>query len=136
MTIQEIVNKFNISEKIELLKSLQKELKHLPQLDKTKNVQINEIKPICPHCQSIEICGHGRHKGRKRYKCKECKRTFNELTGTAVSGLKKQEKFQEYLILVVESPTIRIAARKLGVSTKTIFDWRHKLLSSFNTINK
>jgi len=79
--------------------------------------------------------GHGTYKGRKRYKCKQCKKTFNDFTGTAISGIKKVEKFQEFLELTVESITIRKASKKLGVNMKTIFDWRHKLLSSIATMN-
>ena len=135
MTIQEIVNTLNISEKEDLYKLLRKELGTVPELEKIKTEQTKEIRTICPHCQSTDIYGHGKHKGRKRYKCKQCKKTFNDFTGTAISGLKKLEKFQEYLELVIESTTIRKAAKALGVSTKTIFDWRHKLLSSLATMN-
>ena len=37
--------------------------------------------------------------------------------------------------MVVESITIRKAAHKLSVNGKTIFDWRHKLLSSLPKIS-
>ena len=52
-----------------------------------------------------------------------------------LSGIKKVEKFQEYPELTIESLTIRKAAKLLGVNVKSIFDWRHKLLSSIVTIN-
>ncbi len=45
------------------------------------------------------------------------------------------DKFQEYIELTVKSITIRKAAKELGVNVKTIFDWRHKLLSSISTTN-
>jgi transposase-like protein len=135
MTIQEIVNKLSSREKEDLYKLLGKELGAIPQLEKIKGEQNKEIKIFCPHCQSTDIYGHGRHKGRKRYKCKPCQKTFNDFTGTAISGIKKLEEFQEYLGLVIESVTIRKAAITLGVSTRTIFDWRHKLLSSLAAMN-
>jgi hypothetical protein len=52
-----------------------------------------------------------------------------------MSCLKKVEKFQEYIELAIESLTIRKAAKALGVNVKTVFDWRHKLLSSLDMAN-
>jgi hypothetical protein len=45
------------------------------------------------------------------------------------------DKFEEYLNMMVENVTIRRAATNLGINMKTIFDWRHKLLSSLSSIN-
>ncbi|KAA6316071.1 hypothetical protein EZS27_033568 [termite gut metagenome] len=90
----------------------------------------------CPHCSSQDIYGHGTYKGRRRYRCKSCKKSFNDFTGTAVSGIKKTEKFEEYLNLMIESLTIRKASACLGVNMKTVFDWRHKILSSLSAFNR
>jgi transposase-like protein len=89
----------------------------------------------CPHSSSGDIYGHGAYKGRRRYRCKSCQKSFNDCTGTAVSGIKKTEKFEEYLNLMVESLTIRKASACLGVNMKTVFDWRHKILSSLSAFN-
>ncbi len=135
MKIQKIINKLSVSEKKQLYALLKKDMGVIPQLDKVRFELNQEQKVLCPHCQNEDIYGHGVYKGRKRYKCKQCKKTFNDFTGTAISGIKKVEKFQEYLELTIESLTIRKAAKKLGVNMKTIFDWRHKLLSSIATMN-
>ena len=135
MTVQEILTILSSTEKEALYNLLRKELGAVPQLEKIKAEQNKKLKVICPHCQSSDIYGHGTHKGRKRYKCKDCKKTFNDFTGTAMSGIKKLDKFQDYLELTIESVTIRKAAKTLGVSTRTIFDWRHKLLSSLAIMN-
>ena len=135
MQIQEILNSLDLSEKKKLYALLKKEIGFIPELDKIKTELNKDQKVLCPHCLSAEIFGHGTYKGRKRYKCKQCKKTFNDFTGTAISGIKKVEKFQEYLELTIESLTIRKAAKKLGVNMKTIFDWRHKLLSSVAAMN-
>jgi hypothetical protein len=63
------------------------------------------------------------------------KKSFNDFTGTAVSGRKKTEKFEEYLNLMVESLAIRKASACFGVNMKTIFDWRHKILSPLSAFN-
>lgn len=111
--------------------------------DLKPNTQLNEIKSainkeqaiICPHCKSSDIYGHGVYKGRKRYMCKSCKKTFNDFTGTAISCIKKTNEFQQYMELIVENYSIRKASSKIGVNVKTIFDWRHKLLSSLSSMN-
>jgi len=133
--IQKIVNSLSSNEKEQLYELLKKEILVAPQLEKVKSQLNQKQKVSCPHCQSDNIYGHGSYKGRKRYKCKQCKKTFNDFTGTAVSGIKKIDKFQKYLELTIENLTIRKASKKLGVNVKTIFDWRHKLLSSIATIN-
>lgn len=135
MTVQEIMISLSNLEKADLYKRLRKELGAIPQLEKVKSEQNKALKILCPHCHCPNIFGHGAYKGRKRYKCKDCHRTFNDFTGTAMSGIKKVEEFEEYLGLILESVTIRKAAKTLVVSTKTIFDWRHKLLSSLATMN-
>jgi transposase-like protein len=135
MELQEILNKLESWEKKELLSLLKKDIGEIPDLDKVVSKINTDNKVLCPHCHADNITGHGTYKGRKRYKCKQCNKTFNDFTGTAVSGIKKVEKFQEYIELTLESISIRKAAKKLGVNTRTIFDWRHKLLSSLATMN-
>jgi len=135
MQLQEILSGFDFSEKKKLYDLLKKDMGLIPELDKIMKDLNKDQKVLCPHCLSAEIFGHGTYKGRERYKCKQCKKTFNDYTGTAISGIKKVEKFQDYLELTIESLTIREAAKKLGVNMKAIFDWRHKLLSSIATMN-
>jgi len=37
----------------------------------------------CPHCKGEKVIGHGSYgEYLHRYKCKDCKRTFNDKTGT------------------------------------------------------
>ena len=52
-----------------------------------------------------------------------------------MDGIKKVAEFQDCLVLMIESMSIRKAAKKIGVNVKTIFDWRHKLLSSLSISN-
>lgn len=96
-----------------------------------QKLQLNKEQALnCPTCKSSRIHGHGTYRGRNRYKCMDCKKTFNDFTGTSISGIKKTIEFQEY-IKIAGGTTIRKAAGQLTVNVKTIFDWRHKLLSSF-----
>ena len=135
MDLQLIIKELADQEKKDLLVILKRELGETPQLDKVRSTINENQKVLCPHCHTNDIYGHGIYKGRKRYKCKQCSKTFNDFTGTAISGIKKVDKFQEYIELTLESVSIRKAAKKLKVSTNTIFDWRHKILASLSMIN-
>ncbi len=134
MDLQSIIRVLSQEQKKELVGLLSRDLK-VPKLNMLID-NLNKDRPInCPHCQSSDIYGHGGYKGRKRYKCKSCTKTFNDLTGTAMDGIKKVDEFQDYLVLMIESVSIRKAAKKIGVNVKTIFDWRHKLLSCLSVFN-
>lgn len=135
MKLPELLNGLSKEERAALYSLLRFEFQSTPQLADIKAELNKEQVTSCPHCKSTDIFGHGIYKGRRRYKCKGCTKTFNDFTGTAISGIKKTEKFQEYLGMVVESLTIRKAASKLGVNIKTAFDWRHKLLSSLPKVS-
>lgn len=135
MKIQKILNSLDSNEKEQLYALLKKDIGIIPQLGIIKSELNNDQKVLCPHCKNEDIYGHGTYKGRRRYKCKQCNKTFNDFTGTAISGIKKVDKFQEYLELTLTSLTIRKAAEILELNVKTIFDWRHKLLSSLDSIN-
>ena len=47
----------------------------------------------CPNCCSKRVSRHGQSNGLQRYRCRECRRTFNALSGTPLSGLHKREKW-------------------------------------------
>ena len=129
------LGKLSKSEKEGLLRKLQQELSDKPDLLSLKNEINTEVPLCCPNCQSKQVLGHGNYKGRKRYACVGCKKTFNDYTGTAMSGLKKIEKFEQYLEMFFESYSIRKAAKKLDINMVTIFNWRHKILSGMSKIN-
>jgi len=130
MNPADIIKGLDTTEKQELYVPLQREPGIVPQLDDVK-AKLNQDKQLsCPLCHSGRIHWHSGYKGRKRHKCQGCSKTFNDFTGTAMSCLKKVDKFQEYLELAVESLTIRKASRVLGVNMKTVFEWRYKLLAS------
>lgn len=114
--------------------------KMLPDLSEQKSeLAIIEIKKevekergiLCPHCKSSNITGYGNYKGRKRYKCKDCQKTFNDLTGTPMSGSHYLEKWKEYFQCLAEGLSLREIKKKLSISLQTSFNWRHKILNVF-----
>ena len=40
---------------------------------------------LCPHCRSANVGSWGRACGLKRYRCRECRKSFNALTGTPLA---------------------------------------------------
>lgn len=88
MDLQRIISELNQEQKKELAHLLNRDL-NVPKLNQLIS-DMNKDRPIsCPHCQGSDIYGHGVYKSRKRYKCKSCAKTFNDLTGTAMDGIKK-----------------------------------------------
>jgi transposase-like protein len=83
----------------------------------------------CPRCQSCNVGPWGTYHyqpGLKRYRCKakDCKRTFNDLTGTLLDGSKRSVM---YWILATFlwclSCSSRRIARELGVHVRTGYRW-------------
>lgn len=136
MNLPEFISGLSNEEKSELFGLLKSEFSSTPVLETVKSKLNKEQVTSCPHCRSIEIHSHGVYKGRKRYLCKSCNKTFNDFTGTAISGLKKPDKFQEYIELVADGISLRKASKKLELNIKTVFDWRHKILSSLSKTNE
>lgn len=42
----------------------------------------------CPYCSSNKVVKNGTHKNRQRCLCKECSKSFNDLTMSALSNTK------------------------------------------------
>lgn len=84
----------------------------------------------CPHCNGHNYYRYGKDKGSIRFKCKECKRTFTEHTGTWLAGIHKKELVNDYIELMHQEKSLDKIKKELGINKKTAFDWRHKILSS------
>ncbi len=124
-------------DKKDLYQLLRKDL-HGITLENIKDIRSEQIvnKPIsCPHCNSEKIIGFGSYREKKRFRCKSCSKTFNEMTGTPMSNLKKTDKFSDYLELFSQRLSLRDLATKLEISVRTAFDWRHKILTALSNYN-
>jgi transposase-like protein len=80
----------------------------------------------CPHCGCAHVHRCGQASGLQRFRCVGCGRTYNALTGTPLARLRKKECWLPYLQCVLESGTVREAARMVGVHRTTSFRWRHR----------
>jgi transposase-like protein/IS1 family transposase len=85
---------------------------------------------VCPYCQDTHIVLWGKRKNIQRYRCKNCHKLFNDLTGTPMAYSKKLDKWPAMARAMQESLSVRKTASKLKISVSTSFRWRHKLLAS------
>ena len=114
-------------------KQVYKELSDIAHQELTE-AQLGEVK-YCPHCASSEFTHWGQSDDLPRYRCKACLKTFNVLTGTPLARLRHKSLWLHYSEMMLESYTIRKAARELGIDKNTSFLWRHRFLMS-PTIHK
>jgi transposase-like protein len=82
----------------------------------------------CPRCACPRVHRCGQASGLQRFRCLGCGRTYNALTGTPLARLRKKEHWLAYLQCVLESRTVREAARVVGVHRTTSFRWRHRFV--------
>ena len=91
----------------------------------------------CPYCHGDRVGRWGMASGLQRYRCKneKCTKTFNALTKTPLSRLRKKELWLKQIECLTSSKTIKQTARDLGVAETTAFRWRHRFLAA-PTLNK
>ena len=53
----------------------------------------------CPRCGALDVRPWGEARGLPRYRCVECRKTFNPFTGTPVAGLHNKERWLESVII-------------------------------------
>lgn len=88
----------------------------------------------CPHCNNAEFVSNGSVKGRCRYLCKSCKRSFGDSSGTSLNDIKKKDKFLLFKNIMFTEGIIplRTMCERVGISVQTSFDWRHRLMNSLS----
>jgi len=82
----------------------------------------------CPDCACERCHRHGQANDLQRFRCCQCGRTFNDLTGTPLARLRLKAKWLDYLAELLDSRTVRSAAEHIGVHRNTAFRWRHRFL--------
>jgi len=90
--------------------------------------QASAARLACPDCRSQQLYRHGRANGLQRYRCRECGRTCNALSGTKLARLRHKERWLDYLGAMLDSRSVRRSARDLDVAGATSFRWRHRFL--------
>ena len=134
--IKEALLKLSSSERTMLLSEVDSEQDiHLKVLARRREY-LNNKQGCCPHCGNNKYRKHGIDKDSQRYKCKSCGRTFTEYTGTWMARLHKKDLVGDYLKWMEQELSLDKIKVKLGINKKTAFDWRHKILSGLQQVDK
>jgi transposase-like protein len=80
----------------------------------------------CPHCLAGRFVGWGAAHGLPRYRCLDCKRTFNILSNTPLTRLRNKERWLTYVGTMFEGRSIRKSASACAVSATTSSRWRQR----------
>jgi len=88
----------------------------------------------CPHCHSQYVIRHGTYNSRQRYKCKDCSKTFSDLTNTPLKRTHYPNKWIPFIDCMLKGLSLRESADIVGVTWVTLFYWRHKLLTALSQI--
>lgn len=107
------------------------EVKEKPSSQSVKLIesQFEEVNS-CPHCESALFSRWGKSHGLQRYRCRDCKRTFNALTCSSLSRLRHKELWLLYSECLNSGISVRKAAAVCGIDVTTSFRWRHRFLAS------
>jgi hypothetical protein len=81
----------------------------------------------CPHCGDSRTRRWGFFRGSQRYRCRQCGRTFNALTGTRYARLRSAELWLDYRAAVAAQLSVRRAADCCGISVATALRWRRRI---------
>ena len=83
---------------------------------------------VCPHCMGTELYRWGKASKLQRYRCRQCNRTFNALTGTPLARLRYKDKWIEFEQAMIQGLSLRKSAGSCGITKNTSFKWRHRFL--------
>lgn len=99
--------------------------------DRTVEILETSAQPFltCPVCRSVRRHKHGQNAGLQRFRCIDCGRTYNSLTGTPMARLRYKARWLEYTECLLRTTTVRGAAEHVHVHKNTTFRWRHRFLT-------
>src|SRR5208337_2906544 len=90
----------------------------------------------CPHCGGDDIRSWGKANGKPRYRCVNCRKTFNPVTGTPLAGLHYPDRWNDQARALISGETIAKAAARCGVDYTTAFRWRHRFLEALRAVSE
>lgn len=98
----------------------------------------------CVHCGSKQVVRFGKYMvklglkevERQRYRCKDCRKTFTDVTSTPLYRTHKPDKWLDFIKCMLEGYSLRKSAELIGdVHFVTLFYWRHKVLSALKQMD-
>ena len=88
--------------------------------------------PPCPSCgaRDARLDGHEGN-GLQRFRCRECGRRFNSLTGTVLEHSKSDmPTWVQFVRLMRFNVPLDAIAEACGVSHQTAWEWRHRVFAT------
>ena len=82
----------------------------------------------------MSVKRNGTYKARQRYLCKDCGKSFNDMTASPLSGTKYPHKWLKYIEMMVDGCSLRAIAKELKIHLSTAFYWRHKVLFALQSL--
>ncbi|EKP97575.1 transposase [Bacillus cereus] len=97
----------------------------------------------CTHCHSTKVVRFGKYSvkmdmrliERQRYRCKDCGKTFTDVTNTPLHRTHLPHKWLGFIQCMIEGYSLRKASELIEVHYVTLFYWRHKLLSAMKQMD-
>ncbi|GAJ41742.1 hypothetical protein GGQ95_001706 [Anoxybacillus rupiensis] len=77
---------------------------------------------------------NGKYRSRQRYLCKGCGKSFNDMTGSPLSGTRYPHKWLKYFEMMIEGYTLPKISKVLDIHISTAFYWRHKILNVIRSL--
>lgn len=106
----------------------------LKMLSKASGIYGNSAQKVeqCRKCGADQIVKFGKDKnGKQRYKCKFCGATFTETSYSVLSHTRYSEFVWDiYIHLLLKGASLEECAFQCGISVRTAFIWRHKILNA------
>ncbi len=102
----------------------------LNKCSKNRGINPDTKKVVCPHCGSTNTVGNGSKKGRSRYLCRDCQKSFGDTIGTVMYRSKLPiETWKKLIEKTLNGSTIREIVRDLHISSNTALYNRHRICS-------
>jgi transposase-like protein len=129
--------KNTLSKLIKIIQKLPEEcLDEVMEFTAMKAEESKGTKPVlpCPHCKETRVTRFGKKRGRQRYRCKGCGKTFVETTNTVMYHSHSGEAvWKQVLSDTIEGVPIAETASCMEISESTAFRMRHKILLSLES---
>jgi|GEM_PF-6525275 len=89
-------------------------------------------KESCIRCSSLKLVKNGRdNKGRQRYKCQECSKTFT-LASSKNPEIRRTKRLASHLLIL--GYPLEAVAEKLNITVKEASSWERKYLPKLDDL--
>ncbi|MCL6442270.1 MAG: IS1595 family transposase [Alicyclobacillus sp.] len=88
----------------------------------------------CVHCGSKAVKRNGTYRSRQRYLCKDCGKSFNDITASPLAGTRYPDKWLKFIEYMLDGLTLPKIAKLLHIHVSTAFFWRHKVLFALRSL--